>query len=216
MTHVSTKTIGSKAFSGVRFVIRKMNKRRADALEELQAGSREKLKPIYEEFTPIDTERSDAVEAANAVVKPERDRLIAAGATKIEAAVSVPLGKIGFPDDKLKRWVELLGQISKIEENELAPVAARFCLVRIEDLEITYPDAEGNDQTSPATLDLMLANGPDELYREILTAIKRECGLLPDEVDNLNSPSTSAVAVDGKPESAASVETPETITPLAA
>jgi hypothetical protein len=183
-THVSTRTIESKALPGVRFAIRRMTKRRADALDQQQAAFREKLRPLYEEFTPLDTERVEAKEA--------------------------------FPPDKLKRWAELLGQISKIDQDEMAPVAARFCLVRIEDLEITYPDPEGNDRTEPATLDLLMEHGPDDLYREILHEIKRECGLLPEEAANLKSPSTSAVAVDGSPDSAAPAGTPAATIPLAA
>jgi hypothetical protein len=184
MTHVSTKTIESQSLPGVRFVIRKMTKRRADALAEKQVGFREKLRPLYEEFTPLDTERVDAKDA--------------------------------FPADKLKRWADLLGQISRIDQNEMAPVAARFCLVRIEDLEITFPDAEGDDCTAPASLDLVMEHGPDELYREILHEIKRECGLLPEEAEDLKSPSTLAAAVDGSPDSAAPAGTPAAITPLAA
>ena len=184
VTHLSTKTIESRAFPGVRFVIKRMTKRRADALDDAQAPFRERLGPLYEEFGPLDNERLELKEA--------------------------------FPADKLKRWAELLGQIAKIDQNEMAPVAARFCLVRIEDLEITYPGADGGDVTAPATLELIRENGPDKLYQEILHEIKRECGLLPKEAENLDSPSTSAAAVDGKPDSADPAATPETITPSAA
>jgi hypothetical protein len=179
-THISTKTIESKSFPGVRFVIKRMTKRRADALDDAQAPFRERLRPLYEEFTPLDKERVEL--------------------------------KGAFPADKAQRWSELLREIGKIDSNEMTPVAARFCLVRIEDLEITYPGADGADVTEPATLDLVMANGPDALYQEIVHEIKRECGLLPEEVENLNLPSTSAAAVDGKPESADPVEKPETIT----
>ena len=179
-THVSIKTIESKSFSGVRFVIKRMTKRRSDALDEAQAPFRERLKPLYEEFTPLDKERVEMKEA--------------------------------FPADKLQRWSELLAQIARIDSGEMAPVAARFCLVRIEDLEITYPVTDGADVTEPATLDLIMANGPDALYQEIVHEIKRECGLLPEEVENLNWPSTSAAAVDGKPESADPAGRPDTIT----
>ena len=183
-THVSTKSIASKAFPGVRFVIKRMTKRRADALDDAQTPFRERLRPLYEEFTPLDKERLEL--------------------------------KGALPAERLQRWAELLGQIAKIDQNEMAPVAARLCLVRVEDLEITYPGPDGSDVTAPATLDLIQEHGPDDLYQEILHEIKRECGLLPEEVENLDSPSTSAAAVDGKPESAEPAGTPETITPSAA
>src|SRR4051794_21403396 len=104
-THVSTKTFESEVFPSVRFVLKRMTKRRADALDEAQTPFRERLRPLYEEFTPLDKERVELKEA--------------------------------LPVEKLKRWAELLGQIAKIDQNEMAPVAARLCLVRIEDLEIT-------------------------------------------------------------------------------
>src|SRR5581483_2279429 len=105
MNHVSTRTIESKECPGVRFVIRKMTKRRKDALDELQAPFHEKLKPLYEEYIPLNKEREEAKE--------------------------------NFSVEKLKRWSELLGQIAKIDANELTPIVARYCLVRIENLEIT-------------------------------------------------------------------------------
>ncbi len=181
ITHVSTKTIESAAFPGVRFVIRLMTKRRADALNEAQVPFRERLRPLYQEFTPLDTERVELKEA--------------------------------FPPEKLKQWSALLDQIAKIDQDEMAPVVGRLCLVRIEDLEITYPGADGCDVTAPAAFDLVREHGPDELYKEILHEIKRECGLLPEEAENLNLPSTSAAAVDGKHESADPAASPETITP---
>lgn len=184
MIHNSTRTVDSKAFPGVRFVIRRMTKRRADQLDEKQAAFREKLRPLYEEFSPLDTERVEAKE--------------------------------NFPAEKLKRWAEIFGQISKIDSQEMSPIAARFCLVRIESLEITFPGEDGSDKTAPATLDLVMEHGPDEVYQEILHEIKRECGLLPEEAENLNSPSTSAAAVDGIPGNADHAEKQETITPSAA
>ncbi len=190
ISHNSTKTIESKVLPGVRFVIRKMTKRRADALGELQATFRERLRALYEEYMPLDKERTEAKE--------------------------------NFPAEKLKRWAELLGQVTKIEQNEMSPVAMRFCLVRIEDLEITYPGTDGGDVTGPATLDLIMEHGAgpegneDGLYQEILHEIHRECGLLPEEAENLDSPSTSAAAVDGKPVNAESAEAQATTIPSAA
>ena len=52
--HVSTRTIESKAIPGARFVLRKMTKRRADALDEKQAEFRDRLRVVYDEFTPLD------------------------------------------------------------------------------------------------------------------------------------------------------------------
>lgn len=212
MNHVSVKTIESQKYPGVRFVLKRMNRRRVDALDELQAPIRERLKPLYEEYGPLDKEFTTAKDAALALVKPRRDKLIDGGMNPKYAAAQVPIGKIDFAEEKFMRRIELRAQIDKIDVNELAPSAVRYCLVRIEGLDITYPDAEGIDVIAPASLDLIMQHGPDELYAEILHEVIRECGLLPDEVENLESPSTSAAAVDGSSANAGLVETPETIT----
>ena len=123
--------------------------------------------------------------------------------------------KENFPAEKLKRWGELLTQINKIDADEMAPVAVRFVLVRIEDLKIEFTSTNGALLTDNATLDLIMEHGPDELYQEILHEVKRECGLLPEERENLSLPCTSAAAEGGEPESAESAETPATITPVA-
>ncbi len=216
MVYNSVKVIESKACEGVKFVIKRMVKRRMFALDEALAPGREKIRALNEEFQPLDKERKLLLEAADALVKPERDKLVAAGATPEEAERQVPRGKIDFPDDKLQRWVELLNRIRAIDSQELGPAMMRFCLVRIENLEITYPDSNGQEVTCAATLDLLIEHGPDELYDEIFAAISSECGLLPAEVENLSSPSTSAAAVDGKPASAESAAKPETTSILAA
>lgn len=195
MNHVSTKTVESTAFPGVRFVLKRMTKRRADALDELQAGIRDRLSPLNEEFLPLNEEFLTASRAALALVQPDRDKLIAGGMSAKDAAKQCPLGKIEFAEDRFRRWMDLEAQINKIDQYEATPIAARFCLVRIEELDITYPNETGEDVTAPATLDLVMQHGPDELYAEILHEIKRECGLLPEEVQELKSPST-LVAVD--------------------
>lgn len=109
----------------------------------------------------------------------------------------------GFPTDKLKRLYELTQQIQRIDRDEMTPEAVRHCLVSIDGLTV-------DDQ--PATLDLVLANGPDELYEEIARAVASELGLLPDERKNSQSPSTLDGAEGGKTGSAVPVETPDTTT----
>lgn len=195
MNHVSTRTIESKASPGARFVIKRMTKRRTDALNELQAPILEKLSPLQAEYGPLDAEFGKSSMEAHALVRPAREKLVESGMTAKEAAAQVPLGSVDFAPEKFQRWTELKAQINRIDEYELTPATVRFCLVRIEELEVTYPDAEGNDVTAAATLDLVMQHGPDELYGEIVLAIQRECGLLPEEVQELKSPSTS-VAVD--------------------
>jgi len=205
MNHISTKTIESKVCQGASFTIKKMTVRRKQALDDKQAPFGERLRPLREELAPLNREYSQAWEAAKAAIKPERDKLAAEGITKEEAEKRAPVGKVDFPDERFQRWSELTEKIRRIDRDEMTPAAVRFCLVKIEGLEI---------DGIPATLESLLENGPDEFYDELAQAVARELGLLPEEATNLGSLSTSAAAVDGNPtaSSAAPVETPATIT----
>lgn len=205
MDYVSTKTIESKAVPGVSFVIKKMTARRRDALRDLQEPFMERMRPIREQRQPLHDEYVAAIDQAKAAVKPERDKLVAEGLTRAEAEEKVPLGKIDFPNDRFQEWAKLTEEIRRIDTSEMTPAAVRYCLQSITGLTV---DGE------PATLDLILENGPDELYNEIAHEVARELGVLPEEAENLSSPSTSAAAVDGtqEPGSAALVVMPGMIT----
>lgn len=208
MLHSSIKRFDSAKCPGVKFVLRKMTRRRVDDLDSLLSEPRARLRGIFAEFNLLDKERTEAVKTAEAEAAPERQRLISEGATKAEAEKSVPL-KLDFPDEKFAKWAELYNQIQRIERQEIKPAVAQFCLARIEGLEVEYVKEDGTDATAPATVELISRYGPDELYDEIVAASEKECGLSQEESENLNSPSTSAALVDGKQGNAEPVEKPE-------
>jgi hypothetical protein len=212
MEYSSRIQIESQAFKGVAFSILKMSWKRRAELRDRQAAVRERLRAIQEQSAPLSKEYGEAVKAAKAAAQPERDKLIAGGATPEAAAKAVPLGAIGIDAAKLRTLMDLSEQASRIDQEELTPAAVEFALAGIEGLSYTDPDL-GPDPV-PATLELLVARGPDELYREIAQAVARELGLLPDEASNLELPSTSAAAVDGNatPGSAAVAGTPGMIT----
>lgn len=187
MKYESTKRVQSKLpeFVGVAFVLRKMNVFRRDELEEIKVPFIEKARPLREELEPLIEAYQKAIDAAKALVHPDRDKLIADGMPKEEAEKKIPLGKIDFPE--FKRWLELTNQLNKIDRAEQTPAMIRYVLVRIEGLEI-----DGEE----ATFDTLLKAGTDELYAELANEVARELGLLPEEVENLKSPST-LVAVEG-------------------
>jgi hypothetical protein len=195
MEYSSQIRIESKKCAGVAFTLRKMMWKRRQALRDKQREAREKLRQVQEQRAPLSKEYVTATKAAEALVKLEREKLIAAGATAEAAAKQVPLGAIDFDESKLDKLMELAGEATRIDQEELTPVAVAFVLVGIEGL--TYTDPDLGDTPVPATLDLLIQRGPDELYYEIAHAVAGELGLLPNEVSNLESPSTSAAAVDG-------------------
>lgn len=140
-------------------------------------------------------------------MKPLREELRPLAKEYRDAVESVRAsgGFVGSVDTAgLPRALELKRQIARIDQDELTPAAVGFVLEAIDGLDI---------EDEPATLELLLEHGPDELYAEIAAAVARELGLLVEERENLQSPSTSAGAVDGMtaPGSAGHVERPDTI-----
>ncbi len=188
MEYVSTKRIESTSCEGVAFTIRKMTVRRRAELEEMQATIRERLRWVQSTMAPLSKEYRAAVEAAKAAVKPARDKLVAEGMGREDAEKEIPLPAVDFGEDKLKRLVEESEMARKIDREELTPKAVEYALVGIEGLTI---DGEA------ATFEALLERGPDPLYEEIAQAVARELGLLPEERENLSSPSTSDAEVDG-------------------
>jgi hypothetical protein len=118
-----------------------------------------------------------------------------------------------LPPEKEARWLELGMRASRLYRKDVLPQIVRLGLVRIEGLEI-----ETEDGAQPATLDNLTSccAEADALYDEIVEAVERERGLLPDEAKNSDSPSTLAAREGGKIESAENAATTETTTPAAA
>jgi hypothetical protein len=195
MEYTSHKRIESKACPGVSFVVLLMTWARREELRKVQAEAQASLDAVGELLFPLRRAYAIAVAAAKELVKPERDKLIAAGCTAEDAARQVPLGDIEFGDDRYREMMRLGEEYGRIDRQELTPLTVRFGLFEIEGL--SYTDKDLGPQPVPATLDLLRSRGPDPLYNEIAEAIARELGLLPEEQTNLKSPSTLAGPVDG-------------------
>ena len=186
MEYTSQIRVESKACAGVVFTILAMGWKRRAALRKLQASTRARITGLRDEMAPLSKAYDAAVRAAKGAVQPARDQLLAEGKTAGEAEAAIPLGAVEF--GALQTLMDLSAQVEEIDREELTPQAVRFCLVGIDGLAI---DGE------PATFELLLERGPDELYHEIAHAVASELGLLPEEAENLGSPSTSAGVVDG-------------------
>jgi hypothetical protein len=202
MNYVSTKTINSRTAPGVRIVLRRMNDRRKEQLQELQEEPLAKLRTLMEEYAPLNREWLDAARLARAVHATERQEAVASGVAEKDAYERFPVGRVEMENDRVLRWGRLQDEIRKVEKRELEPIALRYVLLRIECLEI---------DGVTAGLDEQIESGDQALTDEIVLEVKRELGLLPQEAANLSSPSTSPAAVDGKTSSgtALTAETPE-------
>src|SRR5690242_8718112 len=154
MRYASVVKIESKRLDGVAFRMRRVSVALRAAIEEAQTEARGRARAGQELLRPLTRELSEAVDAAK----------------KSGAMVE-------FPDPKLIQMARLRDQIAKIDILELMPAAVRQCVVSIEGLEIE--DEAG--EVHPATVDLVIAKGPDELYEEMAEAVRRELGLSPDE-----------------------------------
>jgi hypothetical protein len=183
----------SKISPDVVYILKKMNVRRRDRLEEIRAPFQEKMRPLREEFAPLHKQYADAWKAAKSVNKIEREQAIKEGMPEAEALEKFPYGAIDFADEKFQRWAELKDRIDKIDRMEQTPAAVAFVLVRIEGLELVNDEGE----IVPSTLDNLREYGSDELYLELANEVAKELGLLEEERKNSGSPFISA-AVDGE------------------
>lgn len=98
----------------------------------------------------------------------------------------------------------LVADLSAEERKRLAGFVERLALIQDAELNAAYYEA-AFEAAEGITVDgkapdaaLLRDRGPGELYREIVAAVLREAGLSAEEKANLESPSTSAAAVDGK------------------
>jgi hypothetical protein len=172
VTYSDTIQIESKVCPGVTFVVRKMTVARRERLEELQEGTLQSMKELQTKIEPL--------------AKEFRER---AAAAKQEGAAPME-----FPASKLSEIVDLHARIKRIDRLQMSPILVKFGLESIEGLE--YRGVR-ETEAIPATLELLIDRGPDDLYDEIAAAVRHELGLEPPEAENLSSPSTSAGAVDG-------------------
>ena len=85
----------------------------------------------------------------------------------------------------------LLNQVESIRGNTIDPLYVRWGVKSIEGLQI-----DGQD----ATVDLLIEEGPPELYQEILSRVKKEAGLSDEEKGESVPPTTSNAATDGRTE----------------
>lgn len=191
MNYVSTKTVESKTHEGVRFVLRRMTERRRQALHEMQADAAGRMKPLMVEFLPLDREYGEALKASREAGAAARKTAVEGGATEEEALDQIPNPPLDFADEKFRRWAELRAAIRKIEREEMEPAAIRFVVRVVEGYELdgaAVSDGAGLVETDGVA---------DELLLEVSVAVQRELGLLPAEIENLSSRSTSAAAAGG-------------------
>lgn len=92
-------------------------------------------------------------------------------------------------DQNGQEALQILEQINSLMVDEIDPVYVRWGLKSIDGLEI---------DGKPATPELLIEDGPPELYREILAAINEAAGLTERQRGESEPPTTSGAQADGR------------------
>lgn len=202
MNYESKSTFSSVSMPGVSFKLKKVNVQRRLAFNLAMIEKFEALRAIYRRRKPLEDEYQTASNAARETARPEIEGLMAQESISREAATRRVRTKIEFPEDKLEQLVLVGQEAQEYDARECTPAMIRFFLLSIDGLTI-------DDQ--PATADLLISDGPDDLQHEIAAAISSQLGLTNADKSNLASPGTSELPVDGSviPEPEAS---PTTVT----
>lgn len=169
MNYESKRTIIFSVDPSVRFTLRKVNVRRRMEYDLSMAENFRKFREMREASEPMEDDYRQALAAAR-------------------AADSDGKATFTYPTDKLAALIDARREQSTYDFSVLTPAMIRFFLLKIDGLEI---DGE------PATVESLIKDGPDDLYREIAQAIAAELGLTNEEKENLQSPGTSEPPVDG-------------------
>jgi hypothetical protein len=155
----SKQRIESKDCEGVVFTIR-----------HLTEGPRIKLSlELADQYDAVAKLRRESAEVAERI-RPLLDEAKAAQERDDNAAIQ----EINRRPDVIAA-ANFQQKIASIENNQIMPVYVRALLVAVEGLEI-----DGQD----ATPELTITDGPPELYREIVEAVRKELGMSEEEQGN--------------------------------
>ena len=204
MNYESRRTFPSASLEGVSFTLLKINVKRRLAFNLLMAKKFQALREIYKRRKPFDEEYKAAVKVAREQARPEIEALMAAESLTREEATKRSKIKLEFPEDKMEQIMTITQEAQEYDAGECTPDMVKFFLQEITGLSI-------DDQ--PATADLLISDGPDDLYQEIAQAISAQLGLTNTEKENLTLAGTSEPPEGGpaNPEPAASPTTAVTV-----
>lgn len=122
------------------------------------------------------------------------------GTIAVSEAPSV--GAPGTPDftNEQRRLIEKISSVNNdieiITGNDVDPVYLEHGFVSMTGIDVT--DEDGNPTKRPVTWQWLFKEGPEDLCREVLEAIKAQAGIGQTVKENLSSPSTSGAPVAGQ------------------
>lgn len=182
----STVTLSSKTpgFEEVRYTIKRFTHGRRARLRLQLSGSLDKIRDLTNELDDISTK----------LKAMQKSETVTLGFENGEPATELDV--VSLPEEEKNTSIrELLdvairvsSQIDTITMNEVDPAYLRIGLVKIEGIKINGAEP---------TADLMYEDGPEDLCKEIIFAIKKEAGVEEEVKESLESPSTSGAVVDG-------------------
>lgn len=199
MNYATSETFESKLFDGVRFVLRKRSvKRRAEYNNAIVAFTA-KLQDLQSELGPILKQPCECKHNVGEHIMEFTDvqtvTFRCAHKDSDKACDCSDGSGPGFQPYLAKR-----SQIFMIDHDQMQPHRLRFFIKSVEGIEL---------DGQPASVDSLIADGPDELLDEVDAEIKRLLELSEIERKNSESPTTS-LAVVGGPTKSSTVDTAAT------
>lgn len=175
MDFKSSYILESQSFPGVHITLRRIGPRRRAEIELSLAQARAKVRELMMRHESVRQKLLAAIEKSP---KDAEGKPIEAEISAEAVGMSLELQALAAEADFVKRA-------------EIDPVWVRAAVKSFAGEPLTY---EGQ----PATAELLIEHGPDELFAEVTKAIESNAYLGAEREQNLSSPSTSPGPTDGR------------------
>jgi hypothetical protein len=173
MNFVTKTEHQSKVIPGASFVVRKLTEARRIEISMSLAEAYDKIEALRRASLPLRARVAPLLKEAQAMPKEE---------------IAAYLQNLVATNPDFSASMNEQRKVDALEAAEIVPVYLKALLASVGG--VTVDDV-------PLTPDT-IADGPPELYAEVVAEIKREMGLTDDESGNSASPSISSAPVDGE------------------
>jgi hypothetical protein len=181
-------------FAGVRFTIRKFSHGVRTQLRTELAPALHKIREVTERIQ-LEVEKH---QLGGSVEEPDEVSATLEGAKMLDEAPAVTAApeenSPKFTNEQMRaieRMNDWSREIDMINAAEVDPIYLRFGFISMEGI--------GDEEGNPYTADTLYNEGPEDLCKEVILAIKQLAGVAPkpEEAANLESPTTSGAAAGG-------------------